>query len=70
MWDISWLLRRWPGAGFEDWDQALDELVERGYDAVRLEAFPHLLSVDPDAAWEFIPGRSSSGATCRGSTGT
>ncbi len=56
MWDISWLLRRWPGAGFEDWDRALDELVERGYDAVRLEAFPHLLSVDPDAEWEFIPG--------------
>ncbi|MGD0248993.1 MAG: cellulase-like family protein, partial [Candidatus Limnocylindrales bacterium] len=29
MWDISWLLRRWPGAGFEDWGQALDALVER-----------------------------------------
>ncbi len=56
MWDISWLLRRWPGAGFEDWDRALDELVERGYDAVRLEAFPHLLSLDPDAEWEFLPG--------------
>jgi hypothetical protein len=56
MWDISWLLRRWPGAGFEDWEKALDELVERGYDAVRLEAFPHLLSVDPDAEWEFVPG--------------
>jgi hypothetical protein len=56
MWDISWLLRRWPGAGFEDWDRALDELVERGYDAVRLEAFPHLLSVDPNAEWEFLPG--------------
>ena len=56
MWDISWLLRRWPGAGFEDWDRALDELVERGYDAVRLEAFPHMLAVDPDAEWEFIPG--------------
>lgn len=54
MWDISWLLRRWPGAGYEDWDRALDELVERGYDAVRLEAFPHMLAVDPDAEWEFI----------------
>ncbi len=56
MWEISWLVRRWPGAGFEDWNRALDELVERGYDAVRLEACPHLLSVDPDAEWEFIPG--------------
>ena len=27
MWDFSWLERRWPGAGYEDWDLALDELV-------------------------------------------
>lgn len=20
MWDFSWLERRWPGAGYEDWD--------------------------------------------------
>ena len=26
MWDFSWLERRWPGAGYEDWDVALDEL--------------------------------------------
>jgi len=31
MWDFSWLERRWPGAGFEDWDRSLNELVERGY---------------------------------------
>ena len=30
MWDFSWLERRWPGAGYENWDLALDELVERG----------------------------------------
>src|SRR5271165_5395009 len=30
MWDFSWLERRWPGAGYEDWDQALDELAVRG----------------------------------------
>jgi hypothetical protein len=23
MWDFSWLERRWPGAGYEDWDKAL-----------------------------------------------
>jgi hypothetical protein len=56
MWDISWLVRRWPGAGFEDLERALDELIERGYDTVRLEACPHLLSVNPDAEWELIPG--------------
>jgi hypothetical protein len=27
MWDFSWLERRWPGAGYEDWDLALDGLV-------------------------------------------
>ena len=51
MWDFSWLERRWPGAGFEDWDQALTELTERGYDAVRIDAYPHLTGVDPQRKW-------------------
>lgn len=51
MWEFSWIERRWPGAGYEDWDQALDELCERGYDAVRIDAFPHLVSADPDRLW-------------------
>ena len=38
MWDFSWLERRWPGAGYEDWDLALDGLALRGYDAVRIDA--------------------------------
>ena len=46
MWDFSWLERRWPGAGYEDWDRALDELQERGYDAVRIDAYPHLVALD------------------------
>jgi hypothetical protein len=33
MWDFSWLERRWPGAGYEDYDLALGELKERGYNA-------------------------------------
>ena len=49
MWDFSWLERRWPGAGYEDWAQALEELRERGYDAVRIDAYPHLLA--EHAAW-------------------
>lgn len=55
MWDFSWLERRWPGAGYEDWDRALDELLVRGYNAVRIDAFPHLLARDPHAAWALDP---------------
>jgi hypothetical protein len=55
MWDFSWLERRWNGAGYEDWDLALDELAERGYNAVRIDAFPHLVSEDPNKEWELLP---------------
>src|SRR5664279_5422076 len=55
MWDFSWIERRWSGAGYEDWDKALDELVERGYDAVRIDAYPHLMAVDPEKEWTLVP---------------
>jgi hypothetical protein len=55
MWDFSWLERRWPGAGYEDWDRVLDELALRGYDAIRIDPYPHLVSVAPEKAWELIP---------------
>jgi hypothetical protein len=55
MWEFSWIERRWPGAGYEDWDQALDELLVRGYDAVRIDAFPHLLAADPHKTWTLSP---------------
>ncbi len=55
MWDFSWLERRWPGAGYEDWAVALDELQERGYDAVRIDAYPHLVAADPEKTWELLP---------------
>jgi hypothetical protein len=55
MWDFSWLERRWPGAGYEEWDRALDELQERGYDAVRIDAYPHLVAQDAARAWELLP---------------
>ncbi|MCC8197621.1 MAG: cellulase [Tannerellaceae bacterium] len=51
MWDFSWLERRWDGAGYENWDQVLDELTERGYNAIRLDAYPHLTAEDPDKKW-------------------
>lgn len=52
MWDFSWLERRWDGAGFEDWDQVLDDLVVRGYNAVRIDAYPHLIAAGPEKRWK------------------
>jgi len=55
MWDFSWLERRWPGAGYENWGLALDGLVERGYNAVRIDAFPHLVHFGAEKEWLLLP---------------
>ena len=55
MWDFSWLERRYPGGGYNDWDTALDELAERGYNAVRIDAYPHLVARDPEREWTLPP---------------
>ncbi|WP_395344853.1 cellulase-like family protein [Ningiella sp. W23] len=55
MWDFSWLERRWPGAGYEDWDRALSELVERGYNAIRIDVYPHLIATNPTKEWILKP---------------
>ena len=55
MWDFSWLERRWSGAGYEDWDNALAELVDRGYNAVRIDAYPHLLANGKNKKWKLKP---------------
>lgn len=55
MWDFSWLERRWPGAGYENWDLVLDELVTRGYDAIRIDPYPHLVAAAPNKVWELLP---------------
>lgn len=43
MWDFSWLNGHHPGGPFEDWDRALDELTERSFNTVRIDAFPHII---------------------------
>jgi hypothetical protein len=48
MWDFSWLLRHDPGREFADWDEVLDGLVKRGYNAIRLDVFPALVASGPD----------------------
>lgn len=47
MWDHTWIFRHYPGGDFESFEHVLDELVDRGYNAVRIEAFPHLIAPDP-----------------------
>ncbi len=49
MWEFSWLVRRTGAeAEYADWDKVLDELAERGYNAIRIDAFPHLIAAGPD----------------------
>ncbi|NQU85653.1 MAG: cellulase [Mariniphaga sp.] len=55
MWDFSWLERRWPGAGYEDCDKALDELIERGYNSIRIDVYPHLIANDPEKEYTLYP---------------
>jgi len=55
MWDFSWLERRWPGAGYEDWALVLDGLTERGYNAVRIDAYPHLIAENPTKEYTLLP---------------
>jgi hypothetical protein len=43
MWDFSWLLGHYPGGPYEDWGKVLDEAKERGFNAVRIDAFPLLI---------------------------
>jgi len=44
MWDFSWLLRHHRLGEFENFDEVLDGLVERGYNAIRMDAFPHFIA--------------------------
>lgn len=49
MWEYSWLLQRdGRQAEFADWDKVLDEVVERGYDCLRIDAFPHQIARGKD----------------------
>ena len=43
MWDFSWLWGHYPGGYFEDFSRSLDELKERSFNTVRIDAFPLIL---------------------------
>ena len=48
MWDYSWILRHHRYGEFEHWDQVLDGLAQRGYNAIRIDAMPHYVAADTD----------------------
>lgn len=60
MWDFSWLERHYEGGEYSDWGQILNELTVRGYDAVRIDPYPHLVSMDPYRNWTLPPAFDAS----------
>jgi hypothetical protein len=48
MWDFSWILRHHRYGEFENWDKVLEELAERGYNAIRIDAMPHFVAAESD----------------------
>jgi hypothetical protein len=43
MWDFSYLYMHYPGGAFADWNKTLDELLERRFNTVRVDAFPLII---------------------------
>ncbi len=52
MWDFSWILRHHRYGEFEDWDQILSELAERGYNAIRMDAMPQYVAANSNGIVE------------------
>lgn len=48
MWDYSWILRHHRYGEFQNWDQVLEGLAERGYNAIRMDAMPQYVAADSD----------------------
>ena len=44
--DYSWMLQHHRYGAYEDFDRFFTELVQRGYNAVRMDCFPHLIAAD------------------------
>jgi len=59
MWDFSWLNQHYKGGFFEDYNKVLDELLERGFNTVRIDAFPLLIgkldSIDQEVTISAAP---------------
>jgi Sugar-binding cellulase-like len=52
MWDYSWILRHHRYGEFENWKIVLEELAERGYNAIRIDAMPQFVAADSSGKTE------------------
>ena len=43
MWCLSWIWGHYKGGSYEDFDKATDELLERGFNTIRIECFPQII---------------------------
>jgi hypothetical protein len=50
--DYSWMLKHHRYGAYEDYDRFFTELVERGYNAVRMDCFPQFIASDNDGKIE------------------
>ena len=48
MWDFSWILRHHRYGEFDNWSKVLEQLAERGYNALRLDVLPQYVAADTD----------------------
>ena len=43
MWDFSWLFMHHKGGSYENFNKVTDELIERGFNTIRVDAFPLMI---------------------------
>ena len=57
MWDFSWLTQHYQGGAFADFSKAADQLLERGFNTVRIDAFPLVIgALKSDNETITVPG--------------
>jgi hypothetical protein len=54
MWDAAYMARRNSNDPFRNWDRALDDAKERGFNTIRIDAFPSIIdpnNLDMEYTW-------------------
>ncbi|MDD6800005.1 MAG: cellulase-like family protein [Firmicutes bacterium] len=60
MWDYAFITRHMKGDSFEDYDRVLDELIERGYNTVRIDPMPQIIDLSDPGKIITSPGHPDS----------